>query len=126
MKVAELLNARKDKLLAVRGNCDSDVDKLVSDFEMQESVVLFLGGKSVFCTHGDKYDKDKLPRGKYDLMLYGHYHTGFIQEMGDMLVANPGSLSLPKGGTPKSFLLLDENSITLMTLTGEEISRRKI
>ena len=123
MKVAELLNARKESIIAVRGNCDSDVDRTVSDFEMQTSALLFIGGKTVFCTHGDHYDKDHLPCGKYDVMLYGHYHTGFIEKKGDMIFANPGSVSLPKGGTEKSFLLLDEGSLTLVSLTGREIAR---
>ena len=126
MKVAELLNSRKADLIVVRGNCDSDVDGMVSDFEMQTSALLFLGGKTVFCTHGDRYDKDHLPRGKYDLMLYGHYHTGFIEKAGDMILANPGSVSLPKGGTERSFLLLDETSLTLVSLTGREICRTAI
>ena len=33
MKVAEILNSLKDKLLVVRGNCDAEVDEMISEFE---------------------------------------------------------------------------------------------
>ena len=116
--VAELLNANAQNIIAVRGNCDSDVDCTVSCFEMASEAVLFIGGKTVFCTHGDKYDIDHLPKGKIDLLLYGHFHTGFIERKGDLIVANPGSISLPKGGTAKSFILLEEAKISLYDLSG--------
>ena len=117
--LSAFLNENKDRLIAVKGNCDSAVDQTVSDFTLAESAVLFLGGKTVFCTHGDKFNKDELPKGKFDLVLYGHFHTGFIERIGDVIFANPGSTSLPKGGTPRSFLLLTEEKISLYDLSGE-------
>lgn len=123
LKVAELINARKDKILAVRGNCDSDVDLMVSSFDLVSSAVLCLGGKTVFASHGDRFDIDHLPAGKYDLVLYGHYHTGFIRKKDGVIVANPGSLSLPKDGTEKSFLILDDNGLTLYSLEGKVLDK---
>ena len=37
MKVAETLNAVKDKLIVVKGNCDSQVDTLISEFDFIDS-----------------------------------------------------------------------------------------
>ena len=124
--VAELLNQNAHRIIAVRGNCDSDVDLTVSDFEMTKEAWLFLGGKTIYATHGDRYDIDNLPKGKVDVLLYGHYHTGFIKEKGGVIVANPGSTSLPKGGTKPSFLLLDEKAIKLYSLTGEIIAEHAL
>ena len=124
--VAELLNKNAERIIAVRGNCDSDVDLTVSDFEMAKEAWLFLGGKTVYATHGDKYDIDHLPKGKADIMLYGHYHTGFICEKEGVVVANPGSPSLPKNDTPPSFLLLEDNAIRLYRITGELLSERAL
>ena len=124
--VAELLNRNAHRIIAVRGNCDSDVDLTVSDFEMAKEAWLFVGGKTIFATHGDKYDVDHLPKGKADVMLYGHYHTGFIIEKEGVLVANPGSPSLPKGGTAPSFLLIDETALRLYALTGELLSEHDL
>jgi len=122
MKVAEYLNERAADLLVVRGNCDSDVDLTVSNFEFATSLLVDANGKSVYCAHGDKCDKDHLPKGFYDVFLYGHYHTGFIERKGDLIIANPGSLSLPKGGTERSFLFLDEKKLTLYSLQGDVLA----
>ena len=117
--VAALLNENADRIIAVRGNSDSDVDLTVSDFEMAKEAWLFLGGKTIYATHGDKYDADHLPKGRIDLLLYGHYHTAFLREKDGVLIANPGSPSLPKGGTEPSLLLIDESAVRLYRLTGE-------
>ncbi len=122
--VAELLNQNAERIIAVRGNCDSDVDLTVSNFSMPAEVFLFIGGKTIHASHGDRFDINHLPKGKADVVLYGHYHTGFIKEKGDVVVANPGSPSLPKDGTAKSFILLDEGAIRLYDLSGELIQER--
>ena len=124
--VAELLNKNAHRIIAVRGNCDSDVDLTVSDFEMAKEAWLFMGGKTVYATHGDVYDLDHLPKGKVDVLLYGHYHTGFIREKDGVIIANPGSPSLPKGGTAPSFLLLDEGSVRLYALTGDLLAEKAL
>lgn len=119
LEVAKLLNERREQLIVTRGNCDSDVDLMVSEFDPAAEVVLFLGGKTVHASHGDRYDIDHLPKGKYDVVLYGHYHTAFIREKQGMVVANPGSPSLPKGGTLPALLLLEDGKISLFSLDGE-------
>ena len=124
--VAELLNKNAERIIAVRGNCDSDVDLTVSVFSMPAEAFLFFGGKLIHASHGDKYDIDHLPKGKADVVLYGHYHTGFIKEKAGVVVANPGSLSLPKEGTAKSFILLDEGAIRLYDLSGALIQERDL
>jgi predicted metal-dependent RNase len=61
--------------------------------------------KAVFLTHGHVYNKDSMPATKFDMVIYGHFHTGFIDEVNGTIVANTGSLSLPKNGTPNSYSL---------------------
>jgi len=116
--VAALLNEKAERIIAVRGNCDSDVDCTVSLFDMVSEAILFLGNKSVYASHGDRFDIEHPPKGKYDLVLYGHYHTGFIRKKDGVIFANPGSLSLPKDGTEKSFLLIDESEVRLYSKEG--------
>jgi putative phosphoesterase len=113
MEVAEVLNSITDKLIVIKGNCDSDVDKMISKFSFVEDVVLVSGGKFFFLTHGHVYNKDNLPSTKFDGIIYGHFHTGFIENVGDMIVANTGSLSLPKNGTPNSYIVLEDGKLEL-------------
>ena len=61
MRVAELLNSVSSKVLAIQGNCDSEVDSMISDFTFVKNNVLPLGNRKLFLTHGHVYNKDNLP-----------------------------------------------------------------
>ena len=125
-QVAEIPNGLKDKLIVVKGNCDSQVDTLISEFDFIEDCCIIVGNKTAFCTHGHIYNKDAMPATRYDAVIYGHFHTGFIERVNGVVVANAGSVSLPKNGTPKSYLLLDGEKLTLKTLDGEVIKEETI
>ena len=125
-KVSAMLNAIKDKLIVIKGNCDSEVDTMISEFSFLEDAVILSGDKTVFCTHGHVYNKDKLPATAFDVIIYGHFHTGFIEKVGDMVIANPGSTSLPKNGTPNSYMVLDNGTLTLKDIDGKLISSKNI
>ncbi len=56
-----------------------------------------------------------------DIFLFGHTHVGQIEKIEDRIVANPGSISKPRGGSKKSYLIIDEGKIELKTLSGETI-----
>lgn len=122
MRVAEILNGIKDNLIVIKGNCDSEVDTMISVFDFIESAVLTSGDKVVFLTHGHVYNKDKMPKTKYDAVVYGHFHTGFIERKGDVVVANTGSLSLPKNDTPNSYIILENAKLILKDINGNEIA----
>ena len=125
MEVAAALNPLVKELLVVKGNCDSDVDTLISDFEFVSEAVLCVGSKTVFLQHGDRFDIDDLPKNCGNAFVYGHYHTGFIKEKEGVIVANCGSVSLPKGGTPRSYILLDEAGLCLKDIDGNDIIYKK-
>ncbi len=126
MSVSSQLNAMTDKLMVIKGNCDSEVDTMISDFDFLDSAVLSVNGKNIFLTHGHVYNKDKLPKTKFDAIIYGHFHTCFIDKQGDMVVANAGSLSLPKNNTPNSYLILEGNLLTLKTIDGATLNQIEI
>ena len=48
MKVAEILNSVKSDLIVLKGNCDSQVDTLISEFDFIEDAVIVSGEKTVF------------------------------------------------------------------------------
>lgn len=121
MKVAELLNSVKDKLIVIKGNCDSEVDTMISEFDFLESGVIVTENKTVFLTHGHKYNKDKLPKTEFDAIIYGHFHTGFIENINGKTFANAGSTSLPKNGTAHSYIILDKTTLSLMDIESEEV-----
>ncbi len=119
-KVADILNSISDKILCVRGNCDSEVDEMISKFHFTENLQLYINNKKVFLTHGHKLDEENLANA-YDIIIYGHLHTGFIKKVKNTIVANTGSVSLPKNGTTNSYIILNDNKIELKDLAGNLI-----
>ena len=126
MLVSQLLNGVKDKLLVVKGNCDSEVDNMISEFSFANDLVILSGEKTVFLTHGHVYNKDNMPKTNFDAVIYGHFHTGFIEKIDKTVVANTGSLSLPKNNTKNSYIVLEDDEIVLKDIDGNEISKIKI
>lgn len=126
MEVAKVLNSLKDKLLVVKGNCDAEVDEMISDFKFKDYIQMQLNGKNVFFSHGHVYNMENVPDKEIEIMFYGHYHTGFIEEQNGIIFANPGSISLPKNNTEHSYIIFDENKITLKNIQGKVIKTRNI
>jgi len=106
VKVVELLNARKDSIVAVRGNCDAEVDQMLLEFPiMDDYTVLEADGEKFFLTHGHLYNEDRLPPlGMGTVLCHGHTHIATHKRLGcGLTVFNPGSVSLPKGGDVRQF-----------------------
>ncbi len=123
MKVAEILNSIKDKIICVRGNCDAEVDEMISEFEFNTNVELEISNKKFFFTHGHKFNIDNLPSENIDVLIYGHFHTGFIKEKDGVICINAGSISLPKNDTPNSFLIIENNQVILKDIEENEINK---
>ena len=119
MKVAKMLNAEKEHLLVIKGNCDSEVDTLISEFDFLENLTIVDNGKTLFLSHGHIYNKENPPKTRFDVVMYGHLHTGFIEENNGTVFVNTGSISLPKNGTAESYVLYDEGTIYLKAIDGE-------
>ena len=123
MEVAKILNKYKDIILCTRGNCDAEVDEMISEFKFEESIQLNIEGKRFFFTHGHKYNIDNIPKN-IDILVYGHFHTGYIKEKDGILCINAGSISLPKNNTPNSYLIIDNNKIILKDIENNIIDEK--
>ena len=126
--VTALLNAHKDDLLCVRGNCDAEVDQMVLDFPIQADYALFdLDGTTAFVTHGHLFNTAALPPHKAgDLLIHGHTHVLTVQQADGMTYINPGSAALPKEGNPKSYMVYENGVFSIKTLEGEVIRTHSI
>ncbi len=121
--VCNALNAIKDKIIAIRGNCDSEVDQMVLEFPMLADYALVGdNGKTLFLTHGHLYNAQTPPLlKKGDVLLNGHFHLPChrVLENG-AIYANCGSVSLPKDGSPHSYIVYENQVLTWKNLeTGE-------
>ena len=121
MRVAELLNARKNVILTVRGNCDADIDQMVLQFPMMADYALLeAGSRLVFATHGHLFNLDRLPPlCEGDILLHGHTHVPACIGKEGIRYLNPGSVSLPKEDSPRGYMTLEGNRFTWKKLDGE-------
>jgi predicted phosphodiesterase len=79
-------------------------------------------GLRIFATHGHNFNTTKLPPlAKGDILLHGHTHVPVVEEFGEgNYYINPGSLSIPKESSPKSYILYENGRFSFRTLEGEE------
>ncbi len=109
-EVANMLNAIKDKIYAVRGNCDAEVDQLMLEFPiMAEYLLIPCGERMIIVTHGHNFNEDKLPPMQPgDILLNGHTHVPACREHADYIYMNPGSLSIPKQDSHHGYMTMEE------------------
>ena len=126
--VIAMLSEYADRLFCVRGNCDTEVDQMVLPFPiMAETALLFVDGKTWFACHGHRSganptanDLPKLPAGS--VVLSGHTHIPVLEENADgILLLNPGSTSIPKGGFPASYGVYEDGHFAVIGFEGERI-----
>lgn len=116
--VAECLNKYASQIIAVRGNCDSEVDQMLLSFPIMAGwQQVLIGRRRLFLTHGHDYGPLKLPPlNAGDVLVYGHTHIPAAEKSGDIYHFNPGSVSLPKGGYPPSFGVLSDDRLQVLAL----------
>ena len=125
--VVEMLNAWRSKIIAIRGNCDAEVDSMLLQFPLVESALLFLDGHRFYCTHGHHYNPENLPPlAAGDLLLYGHTHLYQMEKQAEIWCLNPGSVALPKNGQAETYMIYRNHECTIKSMDGVEILRQKL
>lgn len=123
-EVIAMLNPESDRILAIKGNCDGEVDQMVLDFPVLGTYSSFMIGKRrIFISHGHTYSPSNLPKLKRgDIFLSGHTHipTAEVNEDGIYLL-NPGSTGIPKGGSDRDYGILTEEGFTVLDHAHQEV-----
>lgn len=110
--IADRLNSMADKIVAVRGNCDSEVDQMLLKFPcLADYCILVAGDRRIFLTHGHKYNEDNMPTLGIDAFFYGHTHLWKLEKNADgVLICNTGSITFPKGGRIPTFATIEPDA----------------
>ena len=117
--IAETLNRMADQIVAIRGNCDSEVDQMLLQFPILADYTLLVDeGKKLFLTPGHIYNKVNMPKGKIDAVFTGHTHLWELEPMGGTTYCNTGSITFPKGGNPPTLAVYEHGKIAVYTLDG--------
>ena len=116
-EVIPMLSEWKEKILAVRGNCEAEVDQMVLPFPcMADCALVSIDGRSFYLTHGHLHNVQNLPPLKPgSIFLYGHTHVKQDETVGTIRCLNPGSVSIPKDGS-HSYLVYENAEFRFCTL----------
>jgi len=120
----QLFNSLKNKILAVRGNCDGEVDQMMLEFPiLGDYTLIYANQQTFFLTHGHIWNENHLPPlGGITILAHGHTHIPMLKKLSNgLIMMNPGSISLPKGGFPASYALADEKEIRIHELVNDNI-----
>lgn len=126
--VIELLNALKQDILCVRGNCDTEVDQMVLSFPiLADYAILTEKDRMIFATHGHHFHEDALPPlHKGDILLHGHTHVPKCTEHTDYCYMNPGSVSIPKENSHHGYMTLENGLFLWKDLSGKVMNEYRI
>lgn len=116
-QVIPMLTEIKEKIIAVRGNCEAEVDQMVLPFPcMADFSEVLADGKRFYLTHGHHADPEHLPPlPAGTVFLSGHTHVKIDREVGGVRCLNPGSVSIPKDGT-NSCLIYEDGTFRVQIL----------
>jgi len=118
--VISLLNERKDDILCVRGNCDTEVDQMVLDFPIMADYCFVVDGNTtIFATHGHQFNEKNLPPlKKGTILLHGHTHVPKCVRHENYVYMNPGSVSIPKEDSCHGYMIFENNTFIWKRLDG--------
>ena len=118
--VSALLNSVKDRIIAVRGNCDIETDQTLLEFPMMADYMeLEVNGLWLYATHGHLWNERVPPAMEKDtILVHGHTHIPACVSHGTWLYVNPGSAALPRAGSVQSYVILTGKTFMWKALDG--------
>lgn len=127
--LAEKLNEYKDRIISVRGNCDSEVDQMLLQFPCLESFTrIFIPTQTetycCFVHHGHLFTEKTLPEiAQKTIYISGHTHIPVLEKKEKAAFLNPGSISIPKQESLPGYGIIEQKdnhiALALKTLEGE-------
>ena len=108
-QVIPMLSKYKDIIIAVRGNCEAEVDQMVLPFPcLADFSQLYADGKLLYLTHGHHHNPNDLPPlPEGSIFLSGHTHVKIDEVKNGIRCLNPGSVSIPKDGSHSCMIWRD-------------------
>ena len=121
--VANLLNTYAESIIAVRGNCDSEVDQALLKFPMLgEYNQLFIGQRRGFFCHGHTFTPSHLPTlATGSVFASGHTHVPVAERVDGYYLLNPGSVAMPRQDWPPSYGLITLEGLSVHQLITDEL-----
>ena len=119
--LAELLNKFSNKIFYVRGNCDNYNMDLLDFYMEKDKMIIPIDNHLFFLTHGNLYHPYDLIDDEFDIFLSGHTHIPVLSKEKNKYYVNPGSITLPRGESNKSYAIYKDGIISLIDLDNNKV-----
>ncbi len=117
--IIDILNLFKSDIIALRGNCDTNLDSSI-DFELRDSFFMSMNSRYYLFIHGDKLEQYLSTNiGQKLYIVYGHTHRYRVYQSGDFVFINLGSIAYPRGGLKRCYGILDESAFKIYDIDSE-------
>ena len=125
-EVKQFLIDYQNKIICMRGNCDSNYDvketKVPIYFDLK---LINVDGLNIYLTHGDKYNIDNYSNID-SILIYGHKHYPFIKKHDNIYFINPGSIFYPRNNSKASYMVYSDRVFTIYSIDGDIIDLLKV
>ncbi len=123
-ELAEVLKS-KGNIIYVKGNCDSDVDEMVTEKDIsQKSRVIEYDDKVILAIHGyEESQEDRIQMAREvgaNIVVTGHTHVKQLVKVDGVTLLNPGSTTIPKDGC-KSVAILNVYEISTIDIDSNQV-----
>ena len=93
---------------------------MVTGKEINErEMIIEVDPNVIYISHGHRFTEEEMVQRAKDnganIVIYGHTHKKVLKNIDQVMVVNPGSLSMPKDET-KSFAVFDEDLMKIYNL----------
>ena len=123
-QLALFLNLYNDKIIYVRGNCDNYHMEELEFFLDKSFLTISIDNKVFFLTHGHLYHRYEVPDVSFDVFIQGHTHIPVMEFYSGKLYLNPGSITLPRGGSHKSYFVYQDGVFYLKDLEENKVIKK--
>lgn len=123
-QLTELLNLYRKKIFYVKGNCDRYGMEELECYDDRDFLTIPVDKKYFFITHGHLYNSTHLPDLPFDVFIQGHTHIPRMEKFHDTLFLNPGSISLPRGGSVSSYIFYQDGVFLLKSVEDNKIIKK--
>lgn len=120
-QMVEKLNAVASKLEIIKGNNDWYYEPENAKFMFNETVFINLNGVLAYACHGHRLDDMNLLKYGTKIIMQGHVHRPFIEQRDGVIRFCPGSIARPRFGTPKSFAIVENQKISILSTDLQKI-----
>ena len=118
-EMVEKLNQISNRLTIVKGNNDWYFESENAKFKIFNETYENINGKIAYLCHGHKLNDMFLAGYGAKIVMIGHVHRPILRDDGEVILLCPGSMAVPRFGSFKTYAVVDEKKIQILTEDGE-------